>query len=390
MGILTSLGKGVEANHHKLSNAIHGLSSLDFLSTNHSHSFPFGEIKKDTRELLEDAAISTNKGFSRTAALGISAVREAFMQARIPLDHQLKIGLINATSVGGMCEVEKYYFDILKTPDLFAEYSDTIDCADCTHRIADHFHIKHFVTTISTACSSSANAIMLGARLVNQGTIDIAVCGGTDALTRFTINGFNALKNIDKNHCRPFDADRNGLNLGEGAAYIIIEKESTCALRSAEPLAQISGYCNYNEAFHPTAPNPEGQGAYEVMHRALAKANLTIDDIDYINAHGTATLTNDESESNAMKRLFIKLPRFSSTKSFTGHTLAAAGAVEAVFSINAILKRCVYANLNFKTPMPGTLLIPQLRYEENIRMQHVMSNSFAFGGNNASLIFSKL
>jgi 3-oxoacyl-[acyl-carrier-protein] synthase-1 len=390
MGILTSLGKGVEANHYNLSHSIHGLSSLDFVSTNHSHSFPFGEIKKDTRELLEEAEVSTNKGFSRTVALGITALKEAFIQARIPLNHALKIGLINATSVGGMCEVEKYYFDILETPELFSAYSDTIDCADCTHRIADHFHIKHFVTTISTACSSSANAIMLGARLVNQGVIDIAVCGGTDALTRFTINGFNALKNIDKHPCRPFDADRNGLNLGEGAAYIIIEKESTCLQRSAEPLAQISGYCNYNEAFHPTAPNPEGQGAYEVMHRALLKAHLTINDIDYINAHGTATLTNDESESNAMKRLFTKLPRFSSTKCYSGHTLAAAGAVEAVFSINALMKQCVYANLNFNMPMPDTLLIPQLQFEENINIRHVMSNSFAFGGNNASLIFSKL
>ncbi len=388
MGILTSLGKGVEANHRKLSSAEHGLGSLDFLTTNHSASFPYGEIKKTTDELIEEAGLKTNKGFSRTAALGILAVQEAFQQARMSVPHQLRIGLINATTVGGMCEVEKYYFDILETPDLFAEYSDTIDCADCTHRIADHFQIKHFVTTISTACSSSANAIMLGTRLVKQGLIDIAICGGTDALTRFTINGFNALKNIDKNRCRPFDANRNGLNLGEGAAYVVLEKESTCLQRHAEPLAIISGYCNYNEAFHPTAPNPEGQGAFEVMQRALAKARLTIHDIDYINAHGTATLTNDESESNAMKRLFGTVPRFSSTKCYTGHTLAAAGAVEAVFSINAIRNQCAYANLNFTTAMPDTQLIPQLNFETNLRVQHVMSNSFAFGGNNASLIFS--
>jgi 3-oxoacyl-[acyl-carrier-protein] synthase-1 len=321
--------------------------------------------------------------------MGILAAQEAFQQARISASHPLRIGLINATTVGGMCEVEKYYFDILETPHLFAEYSDTIDCADCTHRIANHFQIKHFVTTISTACSSSANAIILGTRLVKQGIVDLAVCGGTDALTRFTINGFNALKNIDKNHCRPFDADRNGLNLGEGAAYVILERESTCLQRKAVPLARISGYGNYNEAFHPTAPNPEGQGAFEVMQRALLKANLSIQDIDYINAHGTATLTNDESESNAMKKLFGTLPRFSSTKGYTGHTLAAAGAVEAVFSINAIHNQCVYANLNFTTPMPDTMLIPQLSFEEHLQVQHVMSNSFAFGGNNASLIFSK-
>jgi len=389
MGILSSLGKGVASNHSKLSTTQHGLGPLDFLPTNHRLEFPYGEIKKDTNELLKEAGLVSGKGVTRTSVLGILALNEAYEQAGLHHGSAKRIGLINATTVGGMCEVEKYYFDILETPSLFSEYSDTIDCADCTHRLADHFKIRHFVTTISTACSSSANAIMLGTRMVKQGLIDIAICGGTDALTRFTINGFNALKNIDRNYCRPFDADRNGLNLGEGAAYIIIEKEDSCRERSVLPLAQISGYDNYNEAFHPTAPNPEGEGAFQVMQRALKRAGLQTTDIDYINAHGTATLTNDESESNAMKRLFGKVPAFSSTKCYTGHTLAAAGAVETVFAVNAIQHQCVYANLNFETPMPDNLLIPQLHFG-NTQVHHVMSNSFAFGGNNASLIFSKI
>ena len=390
MGILSSLGNGVAENHHKLSKATHGLSSLDFLSTIHAKVFPFGEIKKATSELIHDANLDHDKGYSRTAVLGILALKQAYQQAKIPLSNHLRIGLINATTVGGMCEVEKYYFDFLELPTKITEYSDTIDCADCTHRMADYFQIKHFVTTISTACSSSANAIILGSRLVKQGIIDIAICGGTDALTRFTINGFNALKNIDRNFCKPFDANRNGLNLGEAAAYIIIEKESSCIERGAKPLAAISGYSNFNEAFHMTAPNPEGEGAFQVMERSLKMANLQTSDIHYINAHGTATLTNDESESNAMIRLFGQLPAFSSTKSYTGHTLAASGAVEAVFSINALLQQCVYSNLNFESPMPDTLLVPQLNFETKNNLHHVMSNSFAFGGNNASLIFSKI
>jgi 3-oxoacyl-(acyl-carrier-protein) synthase len=390
LGIITSLGNGIEANFSKLQKMQHGLSSLELIDTIHAKQFPFGEIKTETANFLSALQLQTKKGFTRTSLLGINALMEAYNMAKIPMQNNLRIGLVNATTVGGMCEVEKYYFDILEKPGDYSEFSDTIDCADCSHRIADYFGIKHFVTTISTACSSSANAIILGARMVQQGIIDIAVCGGTDAMTRFTINGFNSLKNIDKNHCRPFDADRNGLNLGEGAAYVIIEKESTAKHRNAAPIVQLSGYSNYNEAFHPTAPNPEGEGAFQVMQRAIEKANVKPNEINYINAHGTATLTNDESESNAMKRLFEKVPPFSSTKCYTGHTLAAAGAIEACFSIASIKNQCLFGNLNFKTPIPDSKLIPQTYYEQDKEINHVMSNSFAFGGNNASLIFSKL
>ncbi len=388
MGIYTALGKGLQQNFEMLSHEKHALGSLQFLTTNHAAEFPFGEIKMSTPDLLHQLGLPVRKGFTRTSLLGISALQEALTHAGLCDLQGKRVGIINATTVGGMCEVEKYYFDMLDKQGDYSEFSDTIDCADCTHRLADHFQIKHFVTTISTACSSSANAVMLGTRMVKQGMLDIAICGGTDALTRFTVNGFNALKNIDKNFCRPFDASRNGLNLGEGAAYLIVEKESDCVARQHEPLAQISGYCNFNESFHATAPNPEGEGAYQVMKRALSRAGLQTGDIDYINAHGTATLTNDESESNAMKRLFTEVPSFSSTKCYTGHTLAAAGAVEAIFSILALREQCVYANLNFNEAMPVSALTPQTTFHQQA-IAHVMSNSFAFGGNNASLIFSK-
>lgn len=388
MGMYTALGKGLQANFDCLASQQHCLGALEFLPTLHAHQFPFGEIKMATPNLLSSLNLPTHKGFTRTSLLGIAALQEALESAALKSFGKLRVGIINASTVGGMCEVEKYYFDMLDKRGDYSEFSDTIDCADCTHRLADYFHIKHFVTTISTACSSSANAIMLGTRMVNQGQLDVAICGGTDALTRFTINGFNALKNIDVQPCKPFDADRNGLNLGEGAAYLIIEKESTCLQRKHEPLAEIKGYCNFNESFHATAPNPKGEGAYQVMKRALAKAELQTTDIQYINAHGTATLTNDESEANAMKRLFGVVPAFSSTKCYTGHTLAAAAAVEAIFSVLALQRQCVYANLNFQNPIPESELIPQLNFQYQ-PITHVMSNSFAFGGNNASLIFSK-
>lgn len=389
-GIFTAMGRGLSAHFEALKKEEPAFGSLDFLDSIHAGSYPFAEIKLDTKQLLELSRHQLTQGYTRTSLLGILALQDALEMAQLNTrsSSPLRIGLINATTVGGMCEVEKYYFDILDKPGDYSRYSDTIDCADCTHRIADHHGIYHFVTTISTACSSSANAVMLGARMLQQNKLDIAICGGTDALTRFTINGFNALKNIDRNHCRPFDAARNGLNLGEGAAYLILERHEQAQQRGVTPLVSFSGYANYNEAFHPTAPNPEGEGAYQVMIRALQKANLQTSDIQYINAHGTATLTNDESESNAMKRLFGEVPAFSSTKCYTGHTLAAAGAVEACFSILALQHQAVFANLNFETPMPQSELIPVTRFQHQPGIRHVMSNSFAFGGNNASLIFS--
>ena len=389
IGIYTALGKGVQANFEELKNEQTTLSHLEYLQTIHANQFPFGEIKSSTQSLLDSLNLPNKEGYTRTTLLALHALQEAIAGANIDLSNNLRVGIINATTVGGMCEVEKYYFDMLAKKGDYSEFSDTIDCADCTHRLADFFGIKHFVTTISTACSSSANAIILGTRMVQQGHLDIAICGGTDALTRFTINGFNSLKNIDKEPCKPFDAHRNGLNLGEGAAYVIIEKESNCKKRNHVPLAEIKGYCNFNESFHATAPNPQGEGAYQVMKRALEKANLTTKQIQYINAHGTATLTNDESETNAMKRLFNTVPPFGSTKCYTGHTLAAAGAVEAIFSILSLQHQCVFANLNFKNVMQDSLLIPQLKFEQK-NIKNVMSNSFAFGGNNASLIFSKI
>ncbi|MBL7773537.1 MAG: beta-ketoacyl-[acyl-carrier-protein] synthase family protein [Chitinophagaceae bacterium] len=387
VGLFTALGKGVQQNFNMLKQARHGLRHLRMLETKLKNDFFYGEIEESAENLARSLGITDVEGTTRTSVLGMHAIQEAMQQSGINLEGLKRTAFINASTVGGMCEVEKYYFQMLNDEGDYTHYSDTIDIADCTHRMADFFCFDHLVTSISTACSSSANAIQFGARLLQHQEADYIVCGGTDGLSKFTINGFNSLKNIDRNLCRPFDQNRNGLNLGEGAAYVILERESQAKHRGATILAVLNGYSNFNESFHPTAPNPQGEGAYQVMKRALVAAGLKSEQIDYINAHGTATMTNDESESNAMKRLFHDVPVFSSTKPFTGHTLAAAGAVEAVFSILAIQHQCVFPNLNFSEPMESGGLIPQLEFESK-PIQHVMTNSYAFGGNNTSLIFS--
>jgi 3-oxoacyl-[acyl-carrier-protein] synthase-1 len=247
------------------------------------------------------------------------------------------------------------------------------------------------MTTLSTACSSSANAIFFGARLIRNGLLDVVVAGGVDALTKFTLNGFNTLMILDKEFCKPFDEHREGLNLGEGAGYVVLVSSKVAATLTKPPYCLLSGYNNSNDAYHQTASSPDGTGSYMAMQGALKKAGLDTSDIDYINLHGTGTPNNDSAEGTAIKRLFHpNYPPMSSTKSFTGHTLGASGGIEAVFSALAVKHGLIYPNLRFKTQMADLPFAPETHFRDGQQIDHVMSNSFGFGGNCTSLIFSKV
>ena len=244
---------------------------------------------------------------------------------------------------------------------------------------------------MSTACSSAANAIILGAQMIAHGRVDRVICGGTEALSRFTINGFNSLFILDKGHCRPFDEERQGLNLGEGAAYLILESEQAVKQSGRKPVAELKGYGNANDAFHQTASSPEGTGAWKAMHAALQSARVEGSQIGYINAHGTATENNDLSEGLAIQKIFgDHTPPFSSTKPYTGHTLAAAGSIEAVYSILALQHRVIFPNLNFNIPMKELTIVPVTELIQQVTMEHVLSNSFGFGGNTSSLLLGSV
>ena len=392
IGMITNLGNTVPENLQALLEEKQALGHPEILQTRHTLDVMVGEIRKTNEKLAEELGLDPD-GYSRTTLLGIHALREALQTLNPAQRKGKKIAFINATTVGGMSDVENLYFDMISPAreGHFLNYIDSLDCADCTQRIADYFGLRGFQTTISTACSSSANAIQLGARMIENGEADIAICGGTDALTRFTLNGFNALKNIDKNLTRPFDRDRNGLNLGEGAAYLILESESSVEERNVSPIAAVAGYGNTNEAHHPTAPSPDGAGALRTMLEALAVAGISKEDIGYINAHGTATLGNDLSEGTAIERLFGKenYPYFSSTKAFTGHTLAASGALGAIVCCLALQHGFIPPNLRFETPMEEISIVPQKALLRNITLNYALSNSFGFGGNNVSLILKR-
>lgn len=389
MGIISSIGNSVEENYISLIENKIGISKIQNIPTVHAEVIKVGEIKKTNEELVAELQLSENNNFSRTAMIGTLAAKQAVENAGIISINEFRTGLISATSVGGMDMTEKHYYDYFENPDLI-KYISCHDGGDVAEKIASELGLKGLVTTISTACSSAANSIMLGARLIKSGKLDRVIVGGTDALAKFTINGFKTLMILSDDYNKPFDNTRKGLNLGEAAAYLVLESDEMVQKHNKKVLARVSGYGNANDAFHQTASSENGDGAYMAMKKAFEVSGLKPSEIDYINVHGTATPNNDLSEGRALLRIYGdgKVPDFSSTKPFTGHTLAAAAAIEAVYSVLAIENNVVYPNLNFEIPMEEFELQPQTTLK-NKNIEHVLSNSFGFGGNCSTLIFSK-
>jgi 3-oxoacyl-(acyl-carrier-protein) synthase len=389
MGIISAIGNNVEENYASLVTGNTGISKISKIETNHKDSIMVGEIGFTNQELEQQLGLSSENNYSRTAFLGVIAAKEAIKNAGISDINNYKTGLISATSVGGMDRTEAHYYDYAVDKST-QKYIEGHHAGDSTQKIAKQLGIEQsLVTTISTACSSAANAIMLGARLIKSGQLDRVIVGGADCLSKFTINGFKTLMILSDTYNSPFDEHRKGLNLGEAAAYLVLESDKVVQSENKPVLAYIKGYGNANDAYHQTASSENGDGATLAMQQALKVAELSPKDISYINAHGTATGNNDLSEGRAILRVFENdIPDFSSTKAFTGHTLAAAGAIEAVYSVLALQNNVIYPNLNFKTQMKEFNITPQLEFKE--KEQHtIMSNSFGFGGNCSTIIFSK-
>jgi 3-oxoacyl-(acyl-carrier-protein) synthase len=320
--------------------------------------------------------------------LATIAAKQAVENAGIQDINEYKTGLISATSVGGMDMTERFYYQYFEDENC-QKYIASQDGGDTTHNTANYLGLKGLVTAISTACSSAANAIMMGAKLIESGQLDRIIVGGTDALSKFTINGFKTLMILSDTYNTPFDNNRKGLNLGEAAAFLVLESDTIVKKENKKVLAYVTGFGNANDAFHQTASSENGEGAFLAMNKALKMAQLDPKDIDYINAHGTATPNNDLSEGRAIIRVFGEnAPEFSSTKPFTGHTLAAAAAIEAVYSVLALQNDIIFPNKNFQTPMEEFNLLPITELTSK-PLQHVLSNSFGFGGNCSTVIFSK-
>ena len=371
-----------------------GIGPVKYLETS-LRDFPVGEAPLSNAEL--SARTGAPETWPRTTLLSILALQEALVQASIlqgrpfpprKIMPMLREGpslpdslmLVSGTTVGGMDLSEK----------LYPAYSPWHSCGASTDLAAQFLGFSK-ATTLSTACSSAANAFIYAANLIRCGLAQRVVAGGAESLSDYHLNGFNSLMILDREWCRPFDAGRAGLNLGEGAAFLVLETEESALERGATPLAVLSGWGNACDAFHQTASSENGEGAFLAMSQALSRAGLKPSDIDYVNAHGTGTPNNDASESTALRRIFgDSLPPVSSTKPYTGHTTSASGSIEAVFCLLALQHGFLPPELNWREADPNciTPYCHSERSEESPR--HILSNAFGFGGNDSSIILSRV
>lgn len=364
-----------------------GMRKMEHLQSVHANTFPVVEVKAGNAELAGKAGMPAH--WSRTALLSMIAAREAWQSTGLGDISQYRAGFVSANTVGGMDKTEDFMKAFLEDASK-GRLREVVhhECGAVTELVADALGIRHHVSTISTACSSGANALMYGARMIRAGMLDVVIAGGTDSLTRFTLNGFNTLMILDQQACRPFDDTRTGLNLGEGAGYVVLVSDAIA--EKIKPWCRLSGFANANDAYHQTASSPEGIGNFKAMQGALEMSGVAPSEIGYINLHGTGTQNNDSSEGLAVERLFAPAyPPASSTKSFTGHTLGASGGIEAVFSAWALREGIIYPNANFTTQMKEIPFSPVTAFSKGNALRHVMSNSFGFGGNCSSLVFSK-
>ena len=399
MGAVSAAGDCCYEMLKTIRNDLHGIESYNYFSPD-LKDLPVGKAWVYEQDLVMFPRLE-GKLVSRTMLLALCALREAINNGKVYEQkafkkEPLKVAFVNATTVGGMDLTEQEFAQL-------RDWGGNVDCMRChdcgatTKAIADCFGVFSEYTTVSTACSSAANALLVGAELLKSRQADIVIAGGAEALTKFHICGFNSLMILDHEPCRPFDKNRAGLNLGEGAAYVVMEREETVKEVNAfigefdrvSTYAYLTGYGNACDAFHQTATSDNGEGPFLAMTEALRTAGLKPQQIDYVNAHGTGTLNNDLSESAALRRVFgDDMPAVSSTKGYTGHATSAAGAIEVVITLQA-LKYDFFPINRGGTEQGEGLISPVTGSPSHHPVEQAMCNSFGFGGNDTSLIFSK-
>ncbi|MCG3147544.1 MAG: hypothetical protein PCFJNLEI_00984 [Verrucomicrobiae bacterium] len=383
LGIITAPGCGVAEVWSALRAGQSGLGALTLFPSPRYGQSPIAEVRGD---LL---ALGAPVHGSRTDRLVWLAAREAIESAQLRDFDGERAGVSLGGSTGGSFDSERFLTTLIKTGKLRPRPTRFHECANATDLVADSFGFYGPGVTVATACSSGALSIATAADMIVAGAADVMLAGGGDSVSRMTWGGFHSLMLVDAQGCRPFDVARAGMSLGEGAAILVVEEEQFARRRGATILARLSGWGASCDAFHATAPHPEGSGAVAAMRAALRRANLTPAAIDYVNAHGTGTRDNDLAEGKALKTVFgDRVPPFSSTKRFFGHSLGASGAIEAVVCVAALRHQELPANPGFSDVDPAIGLTPVTEFQP-ARLRHVMSNSFGFGGNNAVLIISQ-
>lgn len=382
LGIISAAGCGVGEVWQTVRNGVSGLRPLTLFPSPRYGHVPVGQVTANVDRLAGKV-----RG-SRSDKLAWIAAREAVAEAggRLPAD---RLGVVLGATVGGMLGTEKFVADRLQHKRASYGVLRFHECGTSVDLIARELGAQGPVLTFSTACSGGAMAIGVAGELIANGEADMVLAGGCDSLCRLTLNGFGSLLLLDPQGCRPFDAARAGICLGEGAAVLVLEAEDTARARGAKALALLSGWGSSCDAFHATGPHPEGTGALAAMQGALKSAQLMPTEISYINAHGTGTRDNDLMEGKALRQLFNQTPPpVSSTKRCFGHTLGASGAIKAVVCVRALQEQILPPSVGFGATDPEIGIEP-IREGRKATIRHVLSNSFGFGGNNVALVLSK-
>ncbi|WP_439136221.1 beta-ketoacyl-[acyl-carrier-protein] synthase family protein [Pseudomaricurvus sp.] len=381
LGLICAMGSSPEIVRQKLfETSKRCLSTTDHFTP--GRPLPLGMVNDPLPDLSAYPLIERTRT-NQLMAAALEQIQPALEEAKKGID-PLRIGIVLGTSTSGIAEGETAISDYQQHAELPATFDyQQQEMANPATTLARWLGTEGPAYVVSTACSSGAKALASARRLLRMGVCDLVIAGGVDSLCKLTVNGFSALESVSKQPCNPFSRTRNGINIGEGAALFIVSRDSG-------PV-QLSGVGEGSDAHHISAPDPEGLGAERVMTTALANAGLTAGEIGYLNLHGTATLQNDKMESLAVERVLGSNTPCSSTKSHTGHTLGAAGAIEAAFCWLAL------------TDVEGRIPLHAWDSEHddelaNIRLvdtpfKHTltaaMSNSFAFGGNNISLVLER-
>lgn len=395
IGIITSIGETLPAFKAGLFDGKCGIGPVSLFDTTGFPCQLAAQVKNGN--LKAHLRYRDVRRASRADLLGLIAAREAISDSGLRLESldRNRVGVVLGGGAGGMRSWEIYRRSSwsAKTKAMPSLLLPTSQC-NLTDLTATRYGLTGYRATVSTACSSSATSIGYGFDLIRSGIQDIVITGGSESLAELTFAGFNSLRLADPGYCRPFDKNRRGLSLGEGAAILVLEDYERAEDRGGATIyAEVLGYAINSDAHHMTSPDPEALGMSKVMAMALERAGVGIDQVNYVNAHGTGTKINDQMETRAIKNIFGEEIAcnlaISSTKSMVGHCLGAAGAIEAVATILAMYEQAAPPTIHLKDPDPDCDLdyVPNQSRPHEIRI--ALSNSFAFGGNNASLVFQR-
>lgn len=392
VGVLSSIGSGYKNFVQGLQNGQDGIREITAFDASELPGHIGGEILD-----IDDADYFSTSEFrrmDRSTRLTLIALREAVEQSGLAVEENesLRAGVYMGSTLGGMINGTAYYEHLRETGHINTQPLRDYPLFSSATHIAQELGIEGPNMTFSTACSSANVAIGYGAKMIAAGKLDIAIVGGVDPMAKMTMAGFNCLRNVTTEKIRPFDKNRSGVALAEGAAILVLESRTRAEARRAEILGQVTGFGASADAFHMTAPDTSGRGAHLAMQRALSSAGLNGSDLDYVNAHGTGTKHNDAMEVRAVKKLNSSDPDWaipvSSTKSMHGHALGAAGAIEAVACLAAMNEGFLPPTINFETEDPKCLVDCVANDARGARPKHILSNNIGFGGNNASIVLA--